>query len=153
MAVPPYQGNLKENTTMADFIKGRDICKSFYQNILDPVLSNIMHDAVLIGEGSDVLGYDQPVSTDHNWGIRITVFVPDESAVHDTKKKIMDAIPAVYMGRKIDKDIENSDITVTTVSKWLSDNLSIENINSLGYSEWLSFPQQHLLQFTGGVQY
>ena len=53
---------------MAEFISGRILSNQFYQEIIKPLLAGIPHDACLIGEGSDVLGYDQPISMDHDWG-------------------------------------------------------------------------------------
>jgi len=40
-------------------------------------LINVPHSATLIGGGSEVLGYDQPRSIDHNWGPRVAIFVQE----------------------------------------------------------------------------
>jgi hypothetical protein len=46
---------------MAHFINRRTLSNEFYLEVIRPLLFNILHDACLIGEGSDVLGYDQSI--------------------------------------------------------------------------------------------
>ena len=36
--------------------------------------------AALVGGGSQVLGYDTPMSTDHDWGPAVTLFLPEDEA-------------------------------------------------------------------------
>ena len=43
---------------MPPFTPGRTLSRAFYAEILRPLLGDRLHDACLIGEGSDVLGYD-----------------------------------------------------------------------------------------------
>ena len=38
------------------------------------------HAAALVGDGSDVLGRDTPMSTDHGWGPAVTLFLPEAAA-------------------------------------------------------------------------
>lgn len=136
---------------MAEFISGRILSNQFYQEIIKPLLAGIPHDACLIGEGSDVLGYDQPISMDHDWGPRLTLFVANECEVIEMRNKIIEKLPDTFKGFPTRKDEETSNIEVTTISNWLKRNLKIDDIDALEISDWLSFSQQHLLQFTGGV--
>lgn len=54
---------------MSEFIKGMDLCEGFFNEYAKPIIEkhfpNLKHSAVLIGYGSDVLGYNDAVSTDH----------------------------------------------------------------------------------------
>ena len=56
------------------FIKGLELCEGFFFDIAKPILDkhfqSLPYSAGLIGYGSDVLGYDDEVSTDHMWGPR-----------------------------------------------------------------------------------
>lgn len=126
---------------MDDFKCGRDLCCSFYQEFLKPALAGIRHDAVLIGEGSDVLGYDQNISRDHNWGVRATVFVEDPAAA-----PVM-PIPEKYRGVAVKPE----NIVITTIDQWLLDNLGIADIGAISTAKWLSMPQQLLIQFVYGM--
>jgi len=64
-----------------EFIKGLDLCESFFNECALPLLQkhypDLRHSAGLIGWGSDVLGYDDAVSTDHQWGPRFYLFLRD----------------------------------------------------------------------------
>lgn len=117
------------------------------------MLANIVHDAALVGEGSDVLGYDQPISSDHDWGARFTLFVANEKEIGPVRKIVAANTPDSFLGFPARIDENASNIQITTVSKWLQDHLNIDDVHSLTISEWLSFPQQHLLQFTEGVSF
>ena len=100
---------LKVVKCLTQFIKGRTLSRQFYLEIIRPLLTDIPHDACLVGEGSDVLGYDQPISTDH--------------VIRDN---IITNLPAYFKGFPTRKDENISNIHVTTISKWLRDNLCID---------------------------
>lgn len=65
---------------MSESIKGIDLGESFFNDIARPILNAEFHylrySAGLIGYGSDVLGYDDVMSTDHMWGPRFLLFLP-----------------------------------------------------------------------------
>src|SRR6185312_3039441 len=60
------------------FLPGRELSAAFHAEVVGPLLAGVPHSAALLGYGSDVLGYDTPVSTDHGWGPRMQVFVAPE---------------------------------------------------------------------------
>lgn len=68
---------------MGDFIKGLDLCEKFFYDVAKPVLDEyfpeLVYSAGLIGYGSDVLGFDDEVSTDHMWGPRFYLFSMTET--------------------------------------------------------------------------
>ena len=45
------------------------------QPMLGEHLPNLNYSAGLIGGGSEVLGFDSEISTDHDWGPRVMLFV------------------------------------------------------------------------------
>lgn len=60
---------------MATFIPGLELAQAFYQEVLAAIIGPIPHAAALLGEGSEVLGFDTARSTDHAWGPRAQLFV------------------------------------------------------------------------------
>jgi hypothetical protein len=66
---------------VAEFAPGIDLGRAFYQQVVAPRLAGIRHSAARLGSGSDVLGYDTPRSTDHDWGARLAVLV-DQGEPH-----------------------------------------------------------------------
>lgn len=65
-----------------DFIPGLDLAEAFFHEAVEPVLARafpeLRYTAALIGPGSEVLGFDTAMSTDHGWGPRTLLFLPDE---------------------------------------------------------------------------
>ena len=66
---------------MADFIKGLELNELFYNEVVASILKsdfpNLQYSAALIGWGSEVLGYDDAQSADHNWGVRFQLFLSE----------------------------------------------------------------------------
>jgi hypothetical protein len=73
------------------FLHGLELNRAFYWEAIRPILSNrfpnLAHAAALIGYGSDVLGFDTFVSTDHEWGPRALIFLHEDDYI-----KLMPAI-------------------------------------------------------------
>ncbi len=66
---------------MPEFIPGLRLSELFYHEAVKPILeadfAGLEYSAALIGFGSEVLGFDTPQSTDHNWGPRLLLFLQD----------------------------------------------------------------------------
>ena len=64
---------------MQEFIKGLELNRSFYKEIVASLfkehLPDLKYSAAFIGYGSDVPGYDTEISMDHNWGPRMQIFL------------------------------------------------------------------------------
>ncbi|MBA3634790.1 MAG: hypothetical protein H0W58_18595, partial [Acidobacteria bacterium] len=64
---------------MSDFIPGLELSRLFYieavKPILDAVFPDLRYSAALVGDGSEVLGFDTEISTDHDWGTRLMIFL------------------------------------------------------------------------------
>ena len=65
---------------MAMMWSGLDLARGLYEEVVRPALT-VPHTACLIGEGSEVLGFDTERSMDHEWGPRLQIFVDEESIV------------------------------------------------------------------------
>ncbi len=63
------------------FIPGLELARRFYWEAVRPVLDaefpGLRHSAALIGSGSEVLGFDTPMSADHHWGPRAMLFLAE----------------------------------------------------------------------------
>jgi len=63
------------------FINGLDLCEQFFQEAVRPLLDhhfpNLRYAAGRLEGGSDVLGFDTPLSRDHDWGPRCTIFLTE----------------------------------------------------------------------------
>lgn len=135
-------------------MKGLELARAFYTEVIGPLIS-VPHSACLIGEGSEVLGYDTERSTDHEWGPRVQLFVAGRD-IEPVRQLIDGRLPETYLGYqtrwfslatgKVDHHIE-----VDTTENWLASKLPTIAINDPGPADWLATPQQHLLQLTAGA--
>src|SRR4051794_36460388 len=69
---------------MPTFIPGIELSRRFYHEAVRPLLDThfpgLPHAAALLGPGSDVLGFDTALSTDHDWGPAVRLFLRDADA-------------------------------------------------------------------------
>lgn len=140
---------------MPDFIPGQELCREFYSDVIEPVIS-VPHAAGLLGGGSDVLGYDTDRSTDHDWGPRCHVFVAQED-VSEVRQAVMDKLPERYAGWPVaigrDDRPAEPNVVVTTLSDWVSSELGwqLGSEAPLSTLDWLVIPQTRLLGITQGA--
>jgi hypothetical protein len=62
-------------------VKGLELSRSFHDELVGPILAGefpgLPYSAALTGYGSDVIGFDDDISRDHNWGPRMVLFLPE----------------------------------------------------------------------------
>jgi hypothetical protein len=100
LAVPHWRGKAD---AVAQFVPGLELVRSYWQEVVRPVIDFKLpaerRAAALIGDGSDVLGFDTAQSTDHGWGPRLFVFAdvtPDEARQLDDL--VDKSLPATFRG-------------------------------------------------------
>ncbi|GAA0565440.1 DUF4037 domain-containing protein [Paractinoplanes ferrugineus] len=62
-------------------MNGIQLARRYYLDEVAPGLAGVPHAAALLGPGSEVLGYDDAVSPDHDFGPRVQVFYNDRDTV------------------------------------------------------------------------
>jgi hypothetical protein len=138
---------------MPQDISGLELARTFYRDAVEPLLDR-PHAAALIGEGSEVLGYDDARSRDHEWGPRLQVFV-HAADVDSTRKSIAAHLPAEYAGYPTQwfsllEGRSTHHIEVASAEQWLAARIPSIPWQEPDAAAWLSIPQQHLLQLTAG---
>lgn len=154
---------------MGEFIKGKELCRGFFFQIAKPILDrsfpNLVYTAGLLGYGSDVLGYDDPVSTDHMWGPRFYLFLKEEDK--HLKSRLLEAFsqefPSVYRGYNVnfsapdpnDGGIRHATpsldgkvnplIFLYTIDEYLEMYLGTHQLERLSEIQWLSLSENRLL--------
>jgi hypothetical protein len=67
---------------MPEFIPGLELSCLFYWEAVRPLLDQhypgMPYTAALIGPGSEVLGFDTEISTDHHWFPNVLIFLRDQ---------------------------------------------------------------------------
>lgn len=142
-------------------MKGLELCESFYNEYGAPMLKNEFPELEgivaigLCGSGSECFGYDDALSTDHDFEPGFCVFIPDESII-DNKlmfalERAYSKLPKEYMGFK-----RNADNPVGGRRHGIirADDFFIEKCGradgSLTLQEWFFVPEQSLLEATNG---
>jgi hypothetical protein len=160
------------------FIPGVELCRRFYWEAVRPVLDaefpGLRHAAALIGSGSEVLGFDTPVSTDHHWGPRAMLFLgEDDFAVN--KDKLFEVFrwrlphrflgyptnfaqpvpedPGIRLLRATDSGPVDHRVEVFTLRSFVLGYLGFDLSVDLAAADWLSFQQQRLRTLSGGEVY
>ena len=76
-----------------DFIPGLELARRFYWEAVRPVLDadfpGLRHSAALIGTGSEVLGFDTPMSSDHHWGPHAMLFLAEDDCERHVRSRVI----------------------------------------------------------------
>jgi Domain of unknown function (DUF4037) len=143
-------------TATPEFVPGLELAGAFYDEIVGPLLDGIEHSAALLGDSSEVLGFDTERSTDHGWGPRLQVFVAEEE-VERAGALVEERLPDEFRGWPTrfgwDAWPVTHHVEVTTLDGWLHEKLGFDPRQPIALESWLATPQQILLEVTRGAVY
>ena len=154
-------------------MKGRELAEKYFVEVISGLIDNNFpmlrnkYAAGLIGYGSDVLGHDDEISRDHEWGPRCIIWLNDNdyndySTVLDQHFK--EFLPSNFLGFSTKFKVDSSmnclvpaltgekgmhHIAITTVSRHIKVQLGLDS-SQLDLLDWLCIPEQKLLEFTRG---
>jgi len=158
------------------FIPGLALAGRFYREAVKPILDEhfpgLRYGAALLGSGSEVLGFDDVMSTDHHWGPRLLLFLQQHDhdrfagAIRDTLARQLPPEVGGYpthwsppdlldggnrfMRAAGDEPI-NHRVEITTVPAFFRHQLAFNINDAPAPADWLSFPEQRLRTITGGA--
>jgi hypothetical protein len=154
---------------MSNFIPGLQLSEAFYREVVAPILDaafpGLTYAAALIGSGSDVLGYDTPRSTDHGWGPRCWLFLPDADDETDRAamdKVLRDQLPQSFRGYPTrfsrgadgvllpERPVQHY-VLVASLPRFFVQHLGFDPTTAMTVVDWLACPQQALLELTRGA--
>lgn len=137
----------------ARFVPGLELAEAFYVRAVSPLVG-VPHAACLLGEGSEVLGFDTPRSQDHEWGPRVQILVSAEH-LGAVSARIDDGLPPVFDGFdtawfSLTAGSVTHHVEVSTVADWITGALGLDPRAGMDAAQWLGLPQQRLLNVTAG---
>ena len=158
---------------MSNFIPGLTLSELFYQEAARPILEayfpRVQHSAALIGRSSEVLGYDDPISTDHNWGPRFYLFLAKEDhEKYSTQinQALSEKLPHEFRGYPVDFSIGGEGtgpadaeigagsvdhkIEIETIESFFGWYLGCNPYERITAADWLTFSEHKLLGVTSG---
>jgi hypothetical protein len=152
-------------------MRGIELSRLFYRTVvrpwLDKTFPGLRHDAGIFGYGSELLGFDDDMSRDHNWGPRVQLVVTEtDFSVYAEAivEGFGEAKPPTFLGEPIGyrsrphppivaKDAlgcPDHGVEVFTAGGILRTRLALDPGAPLDALTWLSFPEQRLLELTAG---
>ncbi len=161
---------------MPKFIPALKLCNLFYQREVRPILTKefprLRYSAALIGWGSEVLGFDTPISRDHHWGPRLLLFLTDQDYVRFKDKLhevLSEKLPYDFLGYstnyskpdanrvrhpvKIRRGPVNHMVQTFTLKSFFEARLGFDPSKQMALTDLLTVPQQRLLEVVSGEVY
>lgn len=141
--------------------RGRSLSQDFFERAARPVIERVVagtgYLAARLGSGSDVLGFDDDRSIDHDFGCRLTVLVDDENeGVLDVLDAALDTELSDEVGGWPTRFATSWDgrvrhkVDVHTVHDFAASRLGFDLRSSLRPAEWMCVTGQSVLEVTGG---
>ncbi|MBI3913706.1 MAG: DUF4037 domain-containing protein [Chloroflexi bacterium] len=147
----------------------------FFSEIVQPILEqnfpDLSYSAALIGYGSEVLGYDNSTSTDHNWGPRLQLFVSPrdfEMRKNAILECLRQKLPRTFRDFPVnfsepdwsdggtqrmqfnEQGPVNHLVKILTMRAFFESTLGVNPETEIQPIDWLTFPEQALLEVTRG---
>jgi Domain of unknown function (DUF4037) len=154
----------QDRSVQTAFLPGTELARRYYAEIVRPLFDHhapeFVHSAARIGSGSDVLGFDSPRSTDHNWGPRCQIFVGAADADRSAGLSAMlaDQLPATFLGwptrfpdATAASPVPVHWVQVSELGDWLTGQLGFDPRAGVGLLDWLATPTQVLAELAGGA--
>jgi Domain of unknown function (DUF4037) len=143
---------------------GAELGGAFHRQVVGPLigraLPRLRYAAARLGSGSDVLGLDDAMSRDHDWGLRLTVLVDeaDRAAAAPLGELLARDLPDQFRGRPV-RFATSWDaaavpqVQVATVGDFAVSRLGVNPLAGLSSLDWLILTGQSVLELVAGPVY
>ena len=142
-------------------LPGAELARRFFVDVAEPLLSRALpglrYAAARLGSGSDVLGLDDAMSRDHDWGCRLTLLVDEEARdqVPRVSEILEEELPERFGEFPVrfpvtwDSSLSHK-VEVATVADFTASRLGVDPSGGLSVLDWLSVTGQSVLEVTAG---
>ncbi|MFI0452511.1 DUF4037 domain-containing protein [Actinomadura sp. 6N118] len=137
-------------------MQGAHLAEKFYTDAVKPLLPpGLRHAAARLGSGSDVMGLDDTLSRDHDWGCRLTLLVEEADEVTGVRDLLERELPERYGEHPVRfpvtwDDTRTHKVEVATVGDFAESRLGVDPTCGLSVLDWLVMPGQSILEVTAG---
>ena len=143
---------------MSEHRSGIALARAYWRDVVGPLLDvaapSVPRAVARLGSGSDVLGLDDEMSRDHDWGLRLQVVVaPDVRA--DIVAALEQRVPETYAGLPTrltftGRSAASLAVDVLTLDELLASRLGFDPRARPTTADWLSLTGQAVLEITAG---
>ena len=152
-------------------LRGAELARRFFSDVVEPLLGwqmpGLRYAAARLGSGSDVLGLDDGMSRDHDWGCRLTLLVDEDARdqVQPVSRLLQESLPErfeqfpVRFGVTWDPSVSHQ-VEVATVAGFAASRLGLgldldldvglDPTRGLSALDWLTITGQSVLEVTAG---
>ena len=142
-------------------MQGLEISKKYYEKYGLPMLKEQFPDLLpliacgLFGSGSECLGFDDETSQDHDFEPGFCIFIPSEDKVDRRTAFLLERayakLPKEFMGfrRSLMSPVGGARHGVQRIDEFFTEKIGSPD-GILTISQWLSLPEQSLLECTNG---
>ncbi|HEX2851552.1 MAG TPA: DUF4037 domain-containing protein [Acidimicrobiales bacterium] len=141
---------------------GIELARRYFERLVRPVLAGrfprLPYAAARLGSGSDVLGLDDEVSRDHDWGCRLHVVLEtdDADAAADVEDALDRELPDTFEGHPVRFATSWSpraqlQVEITSVAELTRSRLGLDATRPLDPLDWLVMTGQSVLEVIGGA--
>jgi hypothetical protein len=157
------------------FVKGLELSDGFYHEEVAPLVARafpgLRYSAALLGGGSEIYGFDDHVSTDHDWAPKVLLFLSDvDYDTHQEKLRshFQHELPLLFKGYPVrmyarsikhardrqklkpgDQGLEPC-IQICTFKAYFLKHMDIDIEKTMSHFDWLSTTQQRLGSLISG---
>lgn len=137
---------------------GADLSRAYFREVVRPLLAarapGLEVAAARLGSGSDVLGFDDAQSRDHDWGLRLTLLVEDDCAA-EIDSLLERELPEAWHGLPTRfattwDPVVRQRVEVASAASFAVSRLGVDPSTTLTLTEWLSLTGQSVLEVTAG---
>jgi hypothetical protein len=151
-------------------VQGLELSRRFYFEAVRPILERefpeVEHAAALIGHGSEILGFDDERSRDHQWGPRVQLFMRDLAYADEIARTMAKMLPHSFAGfptnfgptdeegtvvlAELETGPINHGVETIVLADYLRAELGVDPLEGFTMTDWLATPSQRLLESTAG---
>ena len=145
-------------------MNGRELSRAYFETFGMTMLRSQFPDLIpflaagLLGSGSEILGYDDEISRDHDFEPGFCLFLPGEEVVSRRRafelERAYAKLPKEFRGytRALMQPVGGARKGVIRLTEFLAEKIGSED-GTLSISGWLNVPEQALLELTEGEVY
>jgi hypothetical protein len=142
-------------------LHGAGLAEAFHRDVVAGLIQRtapgLRYAAARLGSGSDVLGFDDSTSRDHDWGCRLTVLLDEaDSGIVGTLSAALERdLPDSFAGYPTrfaatwNANVSHQ-VQVATVMDFAMSRLGVDPRRGLSDLEWLSLTGHSVLETVGG---
>jgi hypothetical protein len=139
-------------------VSGAALAQAYYLQVVGPMIATrwpgLPYAAGRLGSGSDVLGFDDVMSGDHDWGLRLTLLVPADMT-RQVDAYLETGLPAAFDGYPSrfattwDQRARHR-VQVDDVVGFVASRTGLHAGGPQSVADWLSLTGQSVLEVTAG---